>query len=236
MTRKLKLCILIDNSVAHLGVRSSWGLSIVGTYSGVQFLFDVGPSFSILRHNAEVLGVDLERIEFVVISHWHGDHSGALSDFVREYCRSCRIYVPPLTRGSIIPEGYIQVREAMEIVPGVYTTGPISVAGITEQSLVLRTAHGACVLTGCSHPGLLKILEVARRVSGQNVHAVIGGFHGFGFRGAEREEFLRFIEENDTRVVCPCHCSGEYLLRFLEKVRPDVLISGGVGRIMEFTI
>jgi len=226
------LCILIDNAVARPKVRSCWGLSIVGVHAGRQFIFDVGPSISILRHNASVMGIDLRKMSFVVISHWHADHSGALSEFVKEFCPGCPVYVPRLTWGSVVPEDYIEVREGRKIAPGVYTTGCVPPLEFCEQALVIMTEVGACVLTGCSHPGLLKILEAAREVCGENVYAIIGGFHGFGSSEAEREAFMRFIRENGTELVCPCHCSGGAIIRFLERRMPEVLVEGGVGRVI----
>ena len=45
-------------------------------------LFDVGLTGSVLTHNLAVLGVDVSRIEHVVISHGHPDHYGGLYAFL----------------------------------------------------------------------------------------------------------------------------------------------------------
>jgi len=44
----------------------------------MEILFDTGPSPNVLRYNAERLGINLSRIDIVVLSHEHGDHIGGL--------------------------------------------------------------------------------------------------------------------------------------------------------------
>lgn len=45
-------------------------------------LFDAGPYGWLWKDNAARLGVDLGAIEAVFLSHWHADHSGALTEVV----------------------------------------------------------------------------------------------------------------------------------------------------------
>lgn len=45
-------------------------------------LFDVGPYADLWLGNASRLGIDLSRIETILLSHWHFDHSGALPEVV----------------------------------------------------------------------------------------------------------------------------------------------------------
>ena len=48
-------------------------------YGGKRILFDTGNNPDILAHNAQVKGIDLSKLDFVVMSHRHGDHMGGLS-------------------------------------------------------------------------------------------------------------------------------------------------------------
>ena len=56
------------------------GLSVLitGRKDGEQhtMLFDVGPYPDLWLDNARRLAIDLSRIEYVFLSHWHFDHSG----------------------------------------------------------------------------------------------------------------------------------------------------------------
>lgn len=64
------------------------GLSVLltGTRDSERhtMLFDVGPYADVWLANARRLDVDLAAIEAVVLSHWHWDHSGALTTVLAE--------------------------------------------------------------------------------------------------------------------------------------------------------
>ena len=46
---------------------------------GKRILFDTGNNPDILAQNAKAKGIDLSKLDFVVVSHRHGDHMGGLS-------------------------------------------------------------------------------------------------------------------------------------------------------------
>lgn len=52
-------------------------------------LFDTGPHSAIFLENARRLEIEFERIEVIVLSHWHVDHSGGMIAAV-EQCRKAR--------------------------------------------------------------------------------------------------------------------------------------------------
>jgi 7,8-dihydropterin-6-yl-methyl-4-(beta-D-ribofuranosyl)aminobenzene 5'-phosphate synthase len=56
-------------------------------------LFDTGDNPDILAANAKALKVDLSRLDFVVISHRHGDHIGGM-EYLLNVNHDARIYAP----------------------------------------------------------------------------------------------------------------------------------------------
>jgi 7,8-dihydropterin-6-yl-methyl-4-(beta-D-ribofuranosyl)aminobenzene 5'-phosphate synthase len=81
-------------------------------------LFDVGPYSSLWLDNARRLGIDLSRIEYIFLSHWHADHSGGFPEVVGAICeaRSTARLAPPIVdlhpnrpdqRGILLPSGLI---------------------------------------------------------------------------------------------------------------------------------
>ena len=62
------------------------GLSVLitGRKDGEQhtMLFDVGPYPDLWLDNARRLAIDLSRIEYVFLSHWHFDHSGGFPEVI----------------------------------------------------------------------------------------------------------------------------------------------------------
>ena len=59
----------------------------------MRILFDTGNNPDVLAHNAEVKGIDLSKLDFVVMSHRHGDHMGGLS-YLLKVNPKVRIYAP----------------------------------------------------------------------------------------------------------------------------------------------
>ncbi|KAG0204738.1 hypothetical protein BGX28_003399 [Mortierella sp. GBA30] len=69
------------------------GLSILvtGIKDNVEHsvLFDTGPHSAVFLENAKRLEIEFEKIEVIVLSHWHIDHSGGMLAAV-EQCRKAR--------------------------------------------------------------------------------------------------------------------------------------------------
>jgi len=74
-----KITTLCENHVAQSGKKlmGEHGLSFYIEADNRRILFDTGQNLG-LSNNAKVLGIDLSRIDTVVLSHGHYDHSGGL--------------------------------------------------------------------------------------------------------------------------------------------------------------
>jgi 7,8-dihydropterin-6-yl-methyl-4-(beta-D-ribofuranosyl)aminobenzene 5'-phosphate synthase len=70
-----------------------WGFAALVEYGGKRILFDTGNHADIFEHNVKALGIDLTRLDAVVISHRHGDHTSGLN-FLLEVNPRVPIYVP----------------------------------------------------------------------------------------------------------------------------------------------
>jgi len=97
---QLKLTVLIENSPAYdTYLEGCFGLSLwlemwrEGTQRNV--LFDVGPRADSLQRNAERLGVELSRVDAIVLSHCHFDHTAALADFLKVLGRPVPVFGHP---------------------------------------------------------------------------------------------------------------------------------------------
>jgi 7,8-dihydropterin-6-yl-methyl-4-(beta-D-ribofuranosyl)aminobenzene 5'-phosphate synthase len=60
-------------------MRKDWGYAALIEYGGQRILFDTGNHPGILAQKANAKSVDLARLDFVVMSHRHGDHMGGLA-------------------------------------------------------------------------------------------------------------------------------------------------------------
>ncbi len=75
------------------GLTRDFGFSALVTYGDKTILFDAGSNADIFQRNVEALGVDLQKIDFVVISHAHFDHLNGL-DYVLSKNPKVKIYFP----------------------------------------------------------------------------------------------------------------------------------------------
>src|SRR5688572_3279774 len=73
-----RVTILYDAFGPASALQKDWGFAALIEYGGRRILFDTGNDAAIFARNLERLGVDLTRLDAVVISHRHGDHTTGL--------------------------------------------------------------------------------------------------------------------------------------------------------------
>jgi 7,8-dihydropterin-6-yl-methyl-4-(beta-D-ribofuranosyl)aminobenzene 5'-phosphate synthase len=88
-----QITVLYDAFGKSSDMHKDWGYAALVEYGGKRILFDTGNNPDILAHNAQVKNIDLSRLDFVVMSHRHGDHMGGLS-YVLKVNRAVKIYAP----------------------------------------------------------------------------------------------------------------------------------------------
>lgn len=78
----MQIVTLIENYAQQGGLFAEHGLSILIDTGSKRILLDTGQTGNFMR-NAQVLGIDIMDIDFVVLSHSHYDHTGGLYDFLK---------------------------------------------------------------------------------------------------------------------------------------------------------
>lgn len=88
-----QITVLYDAFGKSSDMHKDWGYAALVEYGGRRILFDAGNNPDILAHNAQVKGIDLSKLDFVVMSHRHGDHMGGLT-YVLKVNPAVKIYAP----------------------------------------------------------------------------------------------------------------------------------------------
>ncbi len=70
-----------------------FGFSCITKYQGKTILFDAGSNADIFKKNTDRLGVDLTKVDIVVVSHGHFDHLNGL-DYLLKINPKVKIYFP----------------------------------------------------------------------------------------------------------------------------------------------
>jgi len=78
-----RVTILYDAFGTHRGLTRDWGFAALVEYGGKRILFDTGNNADVFARNVQALGIDLRRLDFVVVSHRHGDHTAGLNYLLR---------------------------------------------------------------------------------------------------------------------------------------------------------
>lgn len=88
-----RLTVLFDAFGRNASLKKDWGYAALVEVGGRRILFDTGNDPAVFEHNVKTLGVDLSELDFVVMSHRHGDHTTGLS-YLLSVNPKVRIYAP----------------------------------------------------------------------------------------------------------------------------------------------
>ena len=80
---KAELTVLYDAFGKPSAMKKDWGFSVLIEYRGKRILFDTGNNADIFAHNVRTKGIDLTTLDFVIVSHRHGDHTSGLNYLLR---------------------------------------------------------------------------------------------------------------------------------------------------------
>jgi 7,8-dihydropterin-6-yl-methyl-4-(beta-D-ribofuranosyl)aminobenzene 5'-phosphate synthase len=204
-----EMTILYEN-YAEGELRPGWGFSAFLRTEGATVLFDVGADKMVLEHNAAHLGVDLDAIAALALSHEHCDHIGAISAALH---KGLHLYVPRafskrFSRNQRAGINLHAVKSSLDIVPGVRSIGQMG-REIPEQALLIEGERGFVLLTGCAHMGITKLARRALEIAGEPLEMVIGGFHLYRQSAAHIESIVSELQNLGVRRVAPCHCTGK---------------------------
>lgn len=254
----MKIITLMENTACREDLCFEHGLSLYIETETHKILFDAGQSAA-FADNAQMLGVDLQEVDFAVLSHGHYDHSGGLRKFL-ELNQKAPVYVSQYAfEPHYSANGYIgvdpalqenqqitYVRQKTKLAEGItlhqIETAPMDTAGLQMEENGVRKPDDF------RHEQYLLLEERGKRIliSGcshkgiLNIMAAfrpdifIGGFHFMKIEDEKKlEEAARKLLEYDT-VYYTGHCTGQKQYHYLKTLMGDRLHYIATGTILEF--
>ncbi len=112
---KSQITILYDAFGTDPSMSKDWGFSALVEIAGKRILFDTGNDADVFATNVKAKGVDLKRLDFVVLSHRHSDHMAGLN-YVLSVNPTVKIYAPKEgfgIYGSSLPSSFYRKEETL---------------------------------------------------------------------------------------------------------------------------
>jgi 7,8-dihydropterin-6-yl-methyl-4-(beta-D-ribofuranosyl)aminobenzene 5'-phosphate synthase len=156
MADRVEITIIVDNYIdiflPSTGVASypvpgpgsrllgEQGLSLwLNVWNGrkvTSLLYDFGRSSPTFFHNLELLGLDIAQLDYLVVSHGHRDHFGALKSVLKKTTGACTLIVHPEAVGK---KKYVRLKDGSYVGP--WEIPPGIIAAWSGNAVLNRDAH-----------------------------------------------------------------------------------------------
>lgn len=203
-----------DEVLSDKRLKNGWGFSCYIEHNNEKILFDTGNDSYKLLFNLENIGINIDVIDCVVISHNHWDHIGGLTTVVRKN-RKLNIYVgssfsTKFKKELSDEEGKcITVDKILSIYNRSVWIGPeIGNPGLKEIALAIESSNGLIIVTGCAHPGIVNVIREFKRLVSEKIYLVLGGFHLYDQSPSKVKKVIKEFKALGVEKVAPCHCTG----------------------------
>lgn len=234
----MRITIIFNNMAVREDLGYGWGMSAYIEGFEKDILFDTGENGRVLLGNMEKLGLDPKKVRIVVLSHEHYDHVGGLMDFLSVNPNVDVFLLPEFSKqikDEIRKRGanVIETHEGEKIVNGVFVTGSLGET-IPEQSLYLESDSGLVIVTGCSHPCIVNIVEKVKGLRPkERIYLVTGGFHLMNSSKRDIREIGEQLRELGVVKLAASHCSGDEAVEIFKEMWKEDFIPGGRGAVFE---
>lgn len=108
-----------------------------------------------------------------------------------------------------------------------------------EINLIISEDNRKTLVCGCSHLGIVNIIEKAKELVQSNINVVVGGMHLYNpiSKKYESEDFINelggILEINSVENYHTCHCTGEKAYNLLKIQLKDKINELKTGKIVE---
>ena len=209
-----RITVLYDAFGKDAAMTKDWGYAVLVEINGKRILFDTGNDPAIFAKNVKAKGVDLTKLDFVVLSHRHTDHVSGVS-YLLSTNPKVKIYAPSDGLGGAfgydVPSKFYRKDEALPAEMRYYGGTP---PGIIKFSTVFPGAN-------------IQLIDKTTQIApGITLIALVSDVPGT----KELKELSLAINTSDgiVLVVGCSHPSIETIVAEAAKINPHIhFIAGG---------
>ncbi len=89
-----------------------------------------------------------------------------------------------------------------------------------EALLVLKQDDGLTVIVGCSHAGIMNIVDYIKTLFDEPVKTIIGGTHLVAGDSSRLDKTVEYFADNGIGNLGLCHCTGDHARKVLAERCP----------------
>lgn len=274
----LKITTLIENSQGdNKELISEHGLSLYVEVDEVKILFDTGASGDFIK-NAERLKIDLNKLDYVILSHGHYDHSGGFTSLVEKIGSSFKLIVGekffnakhkllekerykyngnPFKEEFIdinnitikyVNEDMFKINEDIMLFSNFERKNSFEKlnenffvregneykldAFSDEIVLAIKLKGYLFVVLGCSHVGVVNILETIIKRTNMPIYGIVGGTHLVESDELRLNSTIDFFKEKKINILGMSHCTGENAVKEFKEKFKNSFVHNNTGNII----
>jgi 7,8-dihydropterin-6-yl-methyl-4-(beta-D-ribofuranosyl)aminobenzene 5'-phosphate synthase len=204
---KPQITILYDAFGKDSAMQRDWGYAALVEYGEKRILFDSGNNPGVLAHNAKAKSIDLSKLDFVVMSHRHGDHMGGLAHLLKANPK-VTIYAPKEgygVYGADLPSSFYRKDPSLAPEQRYYGGAPPDVmrfgsawpgANFQLVDKTVEIASGVYLISLISDkPGTLELHELSLAIKAPNGMVLVVGCSHPGI-----DKIVEAVSRIDPRV------------------------------------
>ena len=230
----MKITVLCENSVSMIheckyDIKAEHGLSLFIEINGINILFDTASKGQYVK-NAKIFWIDLQKTDFIVLSHNHEDHSWGL--LFHNFKTKKKIIFHPQVLKDLPNKEAKKIQKEFEVISssapieftpnifflweipctthfesGMKTKGDKIYKVKDDSAIAIKTPKWVFVVTGCSHSGIGNICEYAKKITGQKLLGVMWWFHLFWkFDKKALAWTITYFKKEKVKYLYPMHC------------------------------
>jgi len=250
----MKVSVLVENTSSSNAIQSGVGLSLFIEFRDMTVLYDCGPDSSIVS-NAKEMKIDLNHVDFIVVSHGHKDHTGGLS-----FVDCSNVYAHPKAKEPLFSKNrnismpicnLVEVESELTIADGIHLLVNDSKKGFIpanshlfrndilddfshELMLIIELESELILFSGCSHQGITNMIYTAEKRYNKPVSRTFGGMHLKDYDDLSELEMLKNELIGMDTIFYTGHCTGDKAYDYLNEYLEGRLHRLSSGKEFEF--
>jgi 7,8-dihydropterin-6-yl-methyl-4-(beta-D-ribofuranosyl)aminobenzene 5'-phosphate synthase len=101
-----------------------------------------------------------------------------------------------------------------------------------EIIVSVKSSKGLILIVGCSHIGIVNIIQTIKERINMDIYGIVGGTHLIEADELRLNSTIDFLKENNVQILGLSHCTGEKALEKIKLEFKDQFVYNNTGNII----